>query len=197
MSIAIPPRYVVAQKASPQGPAAGILQTEYPLLTIMGKKTKQQMMWAAAETGVTVPWIRAAERVIGGEFSTVGWHLEDDNEEEITKGDAFDLIAAPQMNTSLGKKLTRNDLWRLTCRHVGLCGNAFWYLDGMNTYGQPNAVLYIAPWRMTPADDEAGNLIGWFIDRTQTDPGIKVRLEQVVQFMFEPPDVGHFGIGLV
>jgi hypothetical protein len=196
VSINVLPRTIVA-KASPMGPAAGILQTEYPLLSILGKQTEQQKMQMAWKLGISVPWIRAAERVIGGEFATVPWHLEDDNEATIDKGDAFDLIATPQMNTTLGKKLTRNDHWRLTCRHMGLCGNAFWYLDGLNTYGQPNAILYIRPDRMTPVDDEQGNLIGWLIDKTQNDPGIGVRLDQIVQFMFEPPDVGHFGIGLV
>ena len=43
MSIYVAPRTIVAQKASPQGPAAGILQTEYPLLSILGKQTEQQI----------------------------------------------------------------------------------------------------------------------------------------------------------
>lgn len=212
MSVYVPPRSVpTVAKASPLGPASGILQTEFPLASLFNQRSPQKRMQRAWQLGIEVPWIAAAERVIAGQFTGVPWHLEDENEETLddkSGGDgaeAYALIAKPQAKLKLGengepipwKRLTRSDLWRLTCRHMGLCGNAFWLLDAMDPFGIPQSIIYIRPDRMTPVETEEGNLIGWLIDKTATSPGIPVTLHETIQFMFQPPDTGHFGIGLV
>lgn len=192
-----------SMKAGPLGQGSGVLLTEFPLITGLSRQSPQKKMQRAWQLGIEVPWIRRAEMVIAAEFVGVPWHLEDEAEETIDDTasgsalDAYNIIAKPQMNLSTGQRLTRSDLWRLTCRHMGLTGNAFWYLDSLNAFGQPASIIYLRPDRMTPVEDSAGNLTGWLIDKTQTDPGIGVRLDQVIHFMLEPPDIGHFGIGLV
>src|SRR5262245_33559921 len=114
-------------------------------------------MRKAWQLGISVPWIRAAERVISDLCSAVPWHLEDADGEEVDDetGDpdalaVQRLLEKPQAQTKLGRKLTRRDLWSLTYRHMGLCGNAFWYLDERNMLGVPTSVLYIRPDRMDP-----------------------------------------------
>lgn len=201
-----PPSPLPAVKAGPIGPGAGVLQTEFPLLSILGHRSPQSKMRRAWELGISVPWIRAAERAISGACSTVDWHLEDADDVEIDDEytgtfaqQARALLEKPtaQLPTEAGKQLTRREMWALTFRHMGLCGNAFWYLDQPNIYGIPLAIKYLRPDRMTPDEDANGNLVGWIIDKTPQSPGIKVPLAQIVQFVLDPPDQGHFGIGLV
>lgn len=204
MSVYVPARPAV--KAGPIGPGAGVLMTEFPLLSVLGNRTPQQKMRRAWELGISVPWIRAAERAISGACSTVEWHLEDQDDVEVDdeyKGpfaqQARALLEKPTANlpAEAGKQLTRREMWALTFRHMGLCGNSFWYLDQPNGFGIPLAIKYLRPDRMTPDEDANGNLVGWIIDKTPQNPGIKVPLAQIVQFVLDPPDQGHFGIGLV
>lgn len=205
MSIYISPRPAVPEpiKAGPIGPGAGVLLTEFPLGMILGQSVQKKMI-QAYKIGMEVPWVRKAEGVIASRLSTVPFSLEDPNDETIDDNypdasavAAFDLLTTPQRNVGVGQKLTRSQLWRLTSRHTGLCGNAFWLNDAMNAYGIANANLYIRPDRMTPNEDANGNLRSWQIDKTPRNPGIEVSLEQVLHFMLEPPDEGHFGPGLV
>lgn len=194
------------QKAGPLGPGAGVLQTEFPLDLLLGRYASNpaKKMQKAWQLGIAVPWIRAAERVIAGSCSTVEWHLEDDDDTEIDDEyndvlaqAARSLLEKPQQYVDTGAKLTRRELWALTFRHMGLCGNAFWYMDQMNVYRLPRALLYIRPDRMTPNEDEKGNLTSWQLDKTDTSPGLKIEINEVIHFKLDPPDTGHYGIGLV
>jgi phage portal protein BeeE len=202
VSIYVAPRPLPA-KAGPLGPGAGPLNTEPLLSSILGQ-SPQKRMRKAWQLGISVPWIRRAEMVISDLCSTTDWHLEDaldvEIDDETTDQDARRikaLIEKPYANTVIGKKYTRRDLWALTFRHMGLCGNAFWYLDGVDGLGIPSNTLYIRPDRMTPREDGHGNLVGWTIDARQDGSGTRVELNQVIQFMLQPPDEGHFGVGLV
>ena len=109
------------------------------------------------------PWIGAAERAISGRAGRVGYHLEDENGDTLDpttplNASLISLIEAPKL------RQTRRQLWSLTARHMGLAGNAFWYLDQRDLLaGTPLQILYINPARMTAADDDAGNLIGWIL----------------------------------
>lgn len=200
MSVYVPPRPV---KAGPVGPGAGVLMTEY-LLPAMLPTAPAQKIRQAWKLGISTPWIRAAERVLASKVASITWHLEDAAGEEIDKSyprpqaqEAVDLIARPQAAAAVGKRLSRRDLWALTCRHVGLCGNAFWYLDEQDSYGIPRSCLYIRPDRMTPIEDAAGNLLAWALDRSVVGSGMRLELNEVIQFVLDPPDEGHYGIGLV
>jgi len=206
MSIYVAPRQSAPapMKAGPIGSGAGVLLTEYPLQSFLGKDPAQKMRTAYA-MGMSVPWIRTAERLIGSKVSTIPFILTDPEGETIDAVYASpDAVAAwalmdrPQALLGVGQPMSRSSLLRLWCRHLGLAGNAFLLLDQPEAFsGTPRALAYIRPDRMSPDEDASGNLTGWHIDRTSGRPGVAVSLEQVVQFMLEPPDSGHFGPGLV
>lgn len=205
MSIYLPPRPTVAaplpaMKAGPIGPGAGVLQTEFPLAMILGQGTPQARMKRNIQIARDAAWPEAAENVIGWAIAGQSWALETPDEIEIDdktsnplERAAWSILAKPQALVDTGQKYTRSDLIRMTSRHVGLCGSAFWFLDQFNPLGWPGAVLYIQPWRMSPNEDAAGNLLSWQLDKTPQSPGIKIELAEVIHFMLYPPDTGHFG----
>lgn len=203
MSIYVAPR-AQPMKAGPIGSGAGVLLTEYPLQSFLGKNPHQKMRTAFA-MGMAVPWIRTAERLIGSRVSTVPFTLDDPEGNAIDAVyaspdavEAWALVDRPQALLGVGQPMSRSSLLRLWSRHLGLAGNAFLLQDQPEAYaGTPRALAYIRPDRMTPSEDANGNLTGWRIDASPGRPGIAVSLEQVVHFMLEPPDSGHFGPGLV
>lgn len=207
MSIQIPPRPapMLPQKAGPIGPGAGVLITEYPLERYSQEKSPQLKMLRAWNLAISVPWIAAAEDVIASRFAGVEWHLEDENDETIDETSlnpdaraAFDLIEYPQRDPSLGAPYTRTELWSLVSRTMGPCGSAFLLMDRLEAFANTPEILQpIAPWRFTAQEDPAGNLIGWWVDRTQTDPGIALRTDEVIHYALKRAYRGHFGVGLV
>jgi len=205
VSLYIPPRPAIRSvKAGPIGQGAGVLMTEFPLSTLGNMTTPQAKMRQAWKLGIEVPWIRAAELVIASKIQGLDWHIEDGDEttvdDDYTGPDAQELrtlIEKPMAALPVGQQMFRTALWRLTIRHIGLCGNSFWYLDGMNALGNPSAILYVRPDRMTPNEDRNGNLVSWQLDKTATSPGLTLSLEETIHFVYDPPDIGHFGIGLV
>ena len=208
MSIHVAPRPAAPTtaplKAGPIGSGAGVLLTEYPLSSRLGQDPLRKMR-TAFQMGMGVPWIRTAERLIGAKVSTVPFTLDDPDGDPITLTypdqdavSAWALMDRPQAMLGVGQPMSRSSLLRLWSRHLGLAGNAFLLLDQPEAYaGTPRALAYIRPDRMTPDEDANGNLTGWHIDREGGRPGVAVSLEQVVHFMLEPPDSGHYGPGLV
>ena len=207
MSIYVPSR-VEAKAALGPGAAAWLTQPMAPWVGGGGYSRPQKFMRQCAAFWKTDPWIRAAERVISGKFSTVDWVLEDAKDTEID--DEYpdkrylqprDLMEQPQKNlpSDESQHLTRREIWSLTCRHMGVTGNAFWYLDKLESQARtPLDILYIAPWRMWPVPDARGNLVAWMLDwNEQTNSGTRLELDEVIHFTLEPPEEGFFGIGLV
>ncbi|MDP9134540.1 MAG: phage portal protein, partial [Actinomycetota bacterium] len=151
------------------------------------------------------PWVNTAEAIISGKASTVPWHLED------AEGGTVNADASEQARTVLSlferpnAQMTRSRLWSITLRHMGVNGNAFWYLDQLDGLAKtPAAIYYINPARMRPATDARGNLTGWVLDAAEEyefengrQTGIPLALEEVVHFTIEPPDWGYLGHGLV
>lgn len=152
------------------------------------------------------PWVHAAEHRVSSTAAGVPWHLEDENGEEVTDDSApelkaiRDLLEKPQANLDPRiKRQTRRAQWQLTLRHEGLCGNGFWYKDQRNGFtGAPAAILYINPARMYPVYDQVGNVRGWKLDADdEGQGGIPIELDEVIQFEYDPPDQGAWGIGIV
>lgn len=153
--------------------------------------------------------IRAAERRVSSAATNLPWHLEDENQDEVTDESpdeqrrVWDWLRKPQQALPLDRRQTgastQRELWFLTSRHAGLCGSAFWYLDQRTAVtGQALATLYINPARMYPVTDPEGFVRGWKLDADEEgNGGIPLELSEVRHFLFEPPDFGHFGIGLV
>lgn len=138
-------------------------------------------------------WVHAAESLIDSKFATVAWHLERDGETVEEESDLTHLLRSPS------KTVGRTHLWRITCRHLGLTGNAFWYLDQPDELGIPVEIIYLNPARMTPASDGRGALRGWIVDADRPNGVEPVPLDasEVMHFVLDPPDFGHYGIGKV
>jgi phage portal protein BeeE len=146
----------------------------------------------------TNEWVHAAESLIDAKFATVPWHLED-RDGETVPDDAPQAQPLLNLLRNPSTELTRSHLWRLTCRHLGLTGNAFWVLDQQDVLGVPERVIYLNPARLTPATSPNGVLQGWIVDADRPDgrDPIPLTLEEVIHFVLEPPDFGYFGIGKV
>ena len=193
---------VVEQKAAF---GAGAYAIEYNEPLDRHRRDPQKWMRNAQALSRRNPWVNTAEGIITGKGSTVGWHLEN------PEGETIDPEAAGPASTALAvlerpnREMTRSRLWSITLRHMGVCGNAFWYLDQRDRLaGTPLQVLYINPARMRPATDKGGYLTGWVLDAEDTyefeagrQTGIPLDVAEVVHFTLEPPDWGYLGHGLV
>lgn len=207
-------------KAGPLGPGAGVLMTEFLLPTMLPTDPARRMK-SAWKVGEGVAYVFAAERVISGKVagmaptdpedtSPVGWHLEDPDGETINDAypnvaarEAFQVLAKPMAALSLdeagGMRQSRRTQWELTSRHAGLCGTAFWVLDGLNGWGFPRAILYCRPDRLSPELTKQGALKEWRLDRGAigNPEGTPIRLEEVVPFYLQAPNEGYIASGLV
>lgn len=204
-------------KAGPLGPGAGVLQTEFPLFSL--GNSPQHRMRRAWSLGQSVAYVFAAERTIGGKLSSmgptqeageVGWHLEDpdgdriDNDypDELARS-AFQLLDKPMGALTLeeagGMRLTRRQLWDVSSRHMGLCGQGAWILDQVDGWGWPRAILYCRPDRLTPEAGPGGTLVGWRLDKglPSNPEGTFLELEEVSLLYLQTPDEGWFATGLV
>jgi HK97 family phage portal protein len=180
---------------------AGAVVLENPHQTVWtGTNNPSKFMKEAQAVSHSNPWVATAERIISGKFATVGWHLEDAQENEVPITSGLPAI----INTLIERpnpRMTRRVLWQITSRHLGVCGNAFWFLDqrdGLN--GAPLSIYYINPARMTPVTDANGNLTAWAMQRNldwNDDAAIRLELDEVLHFVLEPPDWGFLGHGLV
>lgn len=184
------------------GPGASALAYTTPMWSL--GRTPQKMALAAQELYRRHPWVRLAEQAVSSRAGGVAWHLETDDGELINDDSPpalvaiRDLLEKPQAATDLKRKMARREMWTLTSRHAGLCGTGFWYLDQSEALGgTPLAILYLNPARMYAAEDKAGNLLGWSLDRPIDEGGTPLEAEEVLSFYLDPPDFGHFGIGLV
>jgi phage portal protein BeeE len=198
-ALTVPQPPVIEAKAV-TGSGAWVMEHHVPL----GSGTRSNgPRWfrAAQKISHEHPWVATAERVISGKIATVEWHLEDAEEERVPDNGTGPAAEVRRLLERPNPRMTRRFLWQLTSRHLGVCGNAFWYLDQRTgDTGVPLAIYYINPARMTPVADKAGNLTRWALD-VEDDygfgSGIPLELDEVLHFTLEPPDWGHFGHGLV
>lgn len=177
----------------------------YPSINVF-QRDPNRMMNAALGLFRSNPWVAIAERTISWRFARIEWHLEDEEEntiEEGLEGVTPDELAIEELIEKPSKGQTRSQLWRITCRHLGLTGNAFWMLDQTNALGAPLELIYINPVRMTPRFDEARNVLGWVVDGPdnavtgrQGNPGVPLEPSEVIHFTLDEPDFGPWGIGI-
>lgn len=171
-------------------------------------RNPRRLMREAQSAYHTHPWIRACENLIGQRFSTVSWHLEDQEDNEIddqTSGplrEIWNLIERPYTpipgDPITNTPKTRSALWKITSRHMGLCNVAAWYLDQVEATGStPTQILYLNPARLTPGQTPAGQLTHWILDADDQGNGTRLELTEVLLFQLDPPDTGWFGTGLV
>ena len=149
-------------------------------------------------------WVAAAERAITSRLAGVAYHLEDAATDEPITSDTSPVAASLiRLLDHPSPRRTRRQLWGITGRHMGLAGSGFWYLDQLDFLaGTPLACLYVNPIRMTPAEDDGGNLLGWIMDHPLnplTPRGRKAvpfELKEIIHFPLDEPDSGHWGIGV-
>jgi hypothetical protein len=192
-----PPRTEVVEQKAALGAGAYVMEYHEPLER--NRRDPQKFMRYAQTVSRKNPWVNTAEGIISGKASTVNWHLEDADGETINDSTALAVIERPN------PQMTRSKLWNITLRHMGVCGNAYWFLNQLDGLaGTPLEIYYINPARMRPATDAKGNLTGWVLDAEDTyefeagrQTGIPLQLGEVIQFTLEPPDWGYLGHGLV
>ena len=184
------------------GPGAYAM-TYHPALISMSRQPNKLMAEAQALFRNNL-WVAAAERALGGRFVRMAWHLENEN------GDTVDASAGPTEQAVLklferpNPDTLRSDLWSITFRHLGLSGNAAWFLDQRDTLtGSPLAVMYVNPARLTPVLNAAGFVQGWILDSrdnpltdSSSGDGVPLEKEEVIHFRLDVPDWGVWGIGV-
>ena len=126
------------------------------------------------------PWVHIAEKTISDRFAKVEWHLEDgegNTIEESGEGVSPAELAVQQLFERPNTTKTRRQLWQITCRHLGLTGNSFWYLDQRNVLsGAPLSILYINPVRMTPRISPDQTILGWVVSRRWPQSSVTPRI---------------------
>jgi hypothetical protein len=82
---------------------------------------------------------------------------------------------------------------------MGCAGIGYWYLDSINLFGGvPTSTLYISPARLTPDEDDAGRLVGYWLDyRRNMRQAVHFTLEEIIAYPLEPADDGFVPVGLV
>jgi len=186
------------------GPFASRVEYGTPLSSL--SRTPQRKMRDAQVLYHTNPWIRTAEATVTRKVVGLDWHLENQNDDEISEdaggieGSVRMLLERPQALLNVGRRMTRRELWAITSRHIGLCGMAYWYLDQMEpTARTPLGILYVNPARVWAATDDTDNLTGWVLDPKDDTGrgGTPLALDELLPFYLDPPDWGHYGSGLV
>lgn len=205
---------VLAKPDAPtEGPAKAITgnfaaHVEYGQYLMPSARTPQAMMARAQAAYHSNPWVGTAEATVTRRVVGLPWHLEDMNDEEYEEPyspdvkAAFDLLEKPQSQLPPQDRdpgiLTRRSLVSITSRHLGLCGMAYWYLDQMDIFGRPLALLYVNPARVWAATTKAGRITGWVLDPSDGygNGGTPLSLSELLPFYLDPPDRGAYGTGL-
>lgn len=174
----------------------------FPMLNSLSRRPEKLIAEAEALFHSNV-WVATCERAIVSRFSSVEYHLEDEADESVDAGTSTLAASLVEVLNRPSPRRTRRQLWAITARHMGLTGNAFWYLSQRELLGQtPLECLYINPARMTPVSNAAGELLGWIMDHPQnplTPPGTQAtpfEPEEIIHFVLDEPDWGHYGIGI-
>jgi hypothetical protein len=201
--LGLPPNAQKATGTGGTGPGTLAWYNDVPLWS--ASRNPRRLMRQAQELYHSPGWVYPAEHRVSSTAAGVPWHLEDENDDEITDESApelrriRDLFEKPQALLPLRvKRMTRRGMWQVTLRHEGLCGTSFWFKDQRDEFGIPRSILYINPARMHPQYDRAGNVLGWKLDADQDgNGGVPLELDEILQFDYDPPDVGAYGIGIV
>ena len=196
------PRAIEPEVKAVTGPGAFAL-AHLPSLHSLNSHPNKLMAEAQALFHTNL-WVQTAERAITNRLVATEWHLEDEEGETVGEESPEPYKAVLRLMERPSTRKTRNSLWKLTARHLGLCGNAFWLLDQREGLaGTPLEILYINPARMTPVTDSGTNLLGWILDApgnpvtgSYGNPGVPLDADEVIHFTLEEPDWGIWGIGI-
>lgn len=157
----------------------------------------------------TNPWIGSAEDAVTRQVAGRPWHVEDDQDtvDDDSGNPAMraimDLLEKPQAALPEDERQIGYETWTdmiaITSRHMGLCSVGYWYLDQVDRYGIPLAILYVNPARLFPVVTRLGRLTGYILDPQddQGRGGTPLLRNQILPFFLRPPDFGALPKGLV
>lgn len=201
-----------APRAKAETGIGAVMMTTRPHISVLTRSPWKQAAEAQAIVNAD-PTIRAAERAISNRAAALPWHLETADGTTVGTGEGEDATPALLAIRDLLEKPYRPlpgdphnpatprtfaGLKQVTFRHMGACGIGFWYLDQVEALaGTPLQILYVNPARMMPAQDSAGNVLAWWLDRDKPGGGVLLELDRVIPFLLEPADEGVFPTGLV
>lgn len=191
------PAQPVASVKAVTGPGVVAMTYDVPLTSL--SRTPQKMAREAQALYHHNPWAYLAENSVSGVAAGVPFHVEDANGNTVPETHpALIPLYRPTPDADRRKRLKRKALWQVTLRHGGLGGESFWYEDSLGAGGIPVGFIYINPARMWDAKDNAGNLVGWVMDadRPNGRQPVGFDVDEILHFVYDPPDEGHRGIGI-
>lgn len=187
------------------GPGVGMVLNGTMLSSVQTSPQKRMVEAQRSYTSGNV-WVHVAEATVTRRFLGLPYHFEDENGDEWeydTAPDpvkrAIDLIDKPQKYLDLKQKQNRRQMGSLICRHTGLCGMGYVYLDQMEQRaGTPLGLVYLNPARVWPSVDDNGNLTGWVVDakNDRGEGGTPYTTDELLPFYLDSPDVGFLASGL-
>jgi len=164
---------------------------------------------AAALKAYKVGWFYKAEHKIAEDIAALKVSVapedtEGDNETTVVEPDLFTdwerldpigqflrLMERPNPNQT-GRALRAKTQIR-----VDMAGWGFWYLENGANGGLPTAIYGISPSRMWASHDNAGNLIGWVMDKDSPGKAVPFEADEILTFATSSPDDGDpFGVGI-
>ena len=187
------------------GPGVGMVLNGTMLSSV---QVSPQKNMAAAQKAYTSgnPWVHVAEATVTRRFLGLPYHFENEDGDEWEYDDApepvkraIDLIDHPQKYLDLKHKQNRRQMGSLICRHTGLCGMGYVYLDQQEQLaGTPLGLVYVNPARVWPSTDDNGNLIGWVVDAQDDrgNGGTPYTTDELIPFYLDSPDSGFIASGL-
>lgn len=140
-------------------------------------------------------WVYTALRPVAEDVAKIQLQLKrvkrDQTEEEIHEHELIDLLHA------VNPHMTKFELFFITTLHMGLAGNAYWLLDGVENAGQKPTAIYPLNPKFIKVK-KAG--LPEFIEKYEYEAGTDKRElapEQVLHFRDPDPNDPYEGIGAV
>ena len=173
----------------------------------------QQARMAAYLRAYKVGWFHKAGRRISEDIATLNWTVSDGDIESEDPQET--VLGRPDLDIPFNQLTPIEQFMRLLEKpnpsYMGrvlfgktqirrdFAGNAFWFLEGVETEDDlPTAIYGISPARMTPSRDASGRLIGWVMDKDRPSGGIPFTAEQIIAFpMASADDDDAYGVGVV
>src|SRR6185295_6569571 len=139
-----------------------------------------------------VGWFYKAGKKIADDVASLDWSVSSGDAEE---GKSEDTLKRPELSLDFdalspidqfqrlierpNPSQTGCQLMRKTEVRLDFAGAAAIYLEG-GDFGLPTALYGISPARMWPSRDNAGNLIGWVMDKDRMDGGVPFSVNEIL-----------------
>ncbi len=181
-----------AQKAVYGGPALVAYQNDIPLNSWMYGDRQSRI--ASYLRAYRLDWFYKAEKRISQDFAGLPIELRPGSVDDTDGvGDAlqpadllvpFDALNPTEQFLRLMERPNPNQTGRQLRQtaHIRwkLAGITMLYLENGEGGGLPTAIYGLSPARMTPSFDNAGNLIGWVMDKDRPSGGVPFGVDEIL-----------------